>query len=106
ARAALEAMEREPLTGRLRDDLLPILQRVGGVRLGDSLYPHADQIVALFREALLSDEAVKAAGRIIGNLQTDNYPEPDATARYINDRRKTARAAITAALDVAAKGGE
>lgn len=44
-----------------RDDLLPVLQEVASVPLGGSLYPHADQIIDLMREALLSEEPHQAA---------------------------------------------
>ena len=49
----------------VRNDLYPILQDVAKVPLGESFTPHANRILAAVRAALLSPEAVEAAGKIL-----------------------------------------
>ena len=44
----------------LRDKLFLILQELADLRAGDSLVPHANQIINLFREELTSDAAAEA----------------------------------------------
>jgi len=49
----------------IRGDICDILQRVKYVKLGGDLMPLADEIIALVREAMLTQEVAEAATKAI-----------------------------------------
>lgn len=74
----------------IRHDLYLILQDVSDLKGGDSLVPHANQIIELFRNALTSDTAAEAM------LASRFSPEVLGDKRLI---LTTPERALAAALD-------
>lgn len=79
----------------LRDKVWSVLDSVWVGDSEDDLYIKADAVIALVREALLSDKAVEAGcvARWGGNARRF------ATYAYSNDVRKSVRGEMYAALD-------
>jgi hypothetical protein len=84
----------------LRDEIAKVIQRNHNA----VSHTEVDEIVALFREAMLSDDAIDA--HIAAEIQASNdrvgfddvYPD-DFNDRHITDMRREHLAGVTAALD-------